>query len=86
MLHRKKQMDTARAREEHKASVAAQKKDMDTARKRNEHRQSIRRQKVQMDAKRTRAKRRNASKAGRDFLKRVMDNIRSRKSYSPKKV
>ena len=82
----KKDMDTAREREAHKASVAAQKKDMDTARKRSEHQQSVRRQKVRMDAKRTRAKRRNASKAGRDFLKRVMDNTRSRKSYSPKKV
>lgn len=98
----KKDMDTAREREahkasvaaqkksldraRHKASVAAQKKDMDTARKRSEHQQSVRRQKVRMDAKRTRAKRRNASKAGRYFLKRVMDNTRSRKSYSPKKV
>nr|DAI61329.1 MAG TPA: hypothetical protein [Caudoviricetes sp.] len=59
---------------------------MDTTRKRSEHQQSVRRQKVRMDAKRTRAKRRSASKTGRDFLKRVMDNTRSRKSYSPKKV
>lgn len=82
----KKQMDTARARAEHKASVADQKQELDNARKRKEHQQSVRRQKVRMDAKRTRAKRRDVSRAGRDFIKRVMDNTRTRKSYSPTRV
>lgn len=82
----KKQMDTARARAEHKASVASQKQELDNARKRKEHQQSVRRQKVRMDAKRTRAKRRDVSRAGRDFMKRVMDNTRTRKSYSPTRV
>ena len=82
----KKQMDTARVRAEHKASVASQKQELDNARKRKEHQQSVRRQKVRMDAKRTRAKRRDVSRAGRDFIKRVMDNTRSRKSCSPTRV
>lgn len=82
VAEQKKALDRAR----HKASVASQKQELDNARKRREHQQSVRRQKVRMDAKRTRAKRRAASKAGRDFLKRVLDNTRGRKGYSPKKV
>ncbi len=98
----KKDMDNARTRAQHKASVAEQKKtldrarhkesvasqkdELDKARKRKEHQQSVRRQKVRMDAKRTRAKRRAESKKGRDFVKRVMDNTRTRKGYSPQKV
>lgn len=78
----KKALDRAR----HKASVAGQKQELDNARKRKEHQQSVRRQKVRMDAKRTRAKRRDVIRAGRDFMKRVMDNTRSRKSYSPTRV
>lgn len=82
VAEQKKFLDRAR----HKASVASQKQELDNARKRKEHQQSVRRQKVRMDAKRTRAKRRAASKAGRDFVKRVMDNTRGRKGYAPQKV
>ena len=41
---------------------------------------------VKKDAKAYRKKRRTASKATRNGQKRIMDNVRERPYYSPKKV
>ena len=41
---------------------------------------------VKKDAKAYRKKRRTASKATRNGQKRIMDNVRERPHYSPKKV
>lgn len=72
--------DMAKKRTE--ALAAQVKKDARTYRRKKAN-QSVRRKKVRMDAKRTRAKKRETIRKNRDFVKRVMDNTRGRKSYQP---
>ena len=72
--------DMAKKRTE---ALAAQVKKDARAYRRKKANQSVRRKKVRMDAKRTRAKKRETIRKNRDFVKRVMDNTRGRKSYQP---